>query len=75
LLELNTFSEYDYSPAIDKIMTSLASDNYTAKIGENKHFLLKHSVGSIPHGNEIDVPLNYADYYYLEALSRYKNLK
>ena len=75
LLELNTYSDRDYMPAIDNIMTSLASDDYTAKIGENKHFVLKHSVGSIPHGNEIDVPLNYADYYYLEALNRYKNLK
>ena len=54
-------------------MNSLASPKYTAKLGENKNFLLKHSVGSIPHNNEIDVPLNYADYYYLEALSRYKN--
>ena len=29
-----------------------------------------HSVGSIPHGTEIDVPLNYADYYFPEALKR-----
>ncbi|WP_282134048.1 glycoside hydrolase family 88 protein [Seonamhaeicola maritimus] len=75
LLELNGYSKNDYSKSIEKIMTSLASDEYTAKVGDNKHFVLKHSVGSIPHGNEIDVPLNYADYYYLEALSRYKNLK
>ncbi|TXG38418.1 glycoside hydrolase family 88 protein [Seonamhaeicola maritimus] len=75
LLELNGYSKNDYSKSIEKIMTSLASDEYTAKVGENKHFILKHSVGSIPHGNEIDVPLNYADYYYLEALGRYKNLK
>jgi len=32
-----------------------------------------HSVGSIPHNQEIDVPLNYADYYFLEALLRKKN--
>jgi len=36
---------------------------------------LKHSVGSIPHGGEIDVPLVYADYYYLEALLRFKRFK
>ncbi|SDX62024.1 Glycosyl Hydrolase Family 88 [Lutibacter oricola] len=72
LIELDDFSKNNYQPAIDKIMTSLASDTYTAKVGENKHFILKHSVGSIPHGNEIDVPLNYADYYYLEALVRLK---
>ncbi|GLL56416.1 hypothetical protein KUBF_40790 [Bacteroides finegoldii] len=34
-----------------------------------------HSVGSIPHEAEIDVPLNYADYYFLEALSRKRDLE
>jgi unsaturated chondroitin disaccharide hydrolase len=72
LLELDDFTKESYMPAIDKIMNSLASDAYTAKLGENNNFILKHSVGSIPHNNEIDVPLNYADYYYLEALLRYK---
>ncbi|WP_253256129.1 hypothetical protein [Formosa algae] len=54
------------------MLNALSSNKYRAKIGENKHFLLKHSVGSIPHNNEIDVPLNYADYYYIEALIRAK---
>ncbi|WP_282080410.1 glycoside hydrolase family 88 protein [Aquimarina algiphila] len=75
LLELNKYSQESYSPAIDKIMNSLRSEKYTAKFGENNNFILKHSVGSIPHNNEIDVPLNYADYYYLEALIRCKSLK
>lgn len=75
LLELDTYSEQDFKPAIEKIMGSLKSKTYTADIGKNNHFILKHSVGSIPHNNEIDVPLNYADYYYLEALIRSKNTK
>lgn len=54
----------------DKIMKSLGSKDYTAPVGSNGRFILMHSVGSIPHNNEVDVPLNYADYYYLEALSR-----
>ena len=54
----------------DDIMASLTSEEYTAKVGENGGFILKHSTGSIPHGKEIDVPLNYADYYYIEALKR-----
>ncbi len=41
----------------------------------NAGFILKHSVGSLPHNSEIDVPLIYADYYFLEALLRYKKLK
>ena len=73
LIELDSYTDKSYKPEIDKILKSLASDEYTAKLGENNHFVLKHSVGSIPHNNEIDVPLNYADYYYLEALIRYKN--
>jgi hypothetical protein len=44
-----------------------------ARLGENANFILKHCVGSIPHGSEIDVPLVYADYYFLEALQRYRS--
>ncbi|MDR1454428.1 MAG: glucuronyl hydrolase, partial [Tannerella sp.] len=40
----------------------------------NGNFLLKHSVGSLPHNSEVDVPLTYADYYYIEALLRYRDL-
>lgn len=72
LIELNTFTNGKYELAAAEILKSLASEKYTAKLGGNKHFVLKHSVGSIPHNNEIDVPLNYADYYYLEALVRYQ---
>jgi unsaturated chondroitin disaccharide hydrolase len=75
LIELDGFSQESYRGSIIKIMSALASKNYTAKIGDNKNFILKHSVGSIPHNNEIDVPLNYADYYYLEALLRLKKDK
>lgn len=59
----------------DNIMKSLSSPEYTAKPGENGRFIIKHSVGSIPHNSEIDVPLNYADYYYLEALKRKRDLE
>lgn len=59
----------------DSIMTSLASPAYTAPISENGRFVLMHSVGSLPHNSEIDVPLNYADYYYLEALKRKLDLE
>lgn len=40
----------------------------------NGNFLLKHPVGSIPRDNEIDKPLNYAGYYYLEALKRMRDI-
>lgn len=62
-----------YMNAAGHILKSLSSSEYLAAPGTNENFLLKHSVGSIPHNEEIDVPLVYADYYFLEALLRYKN--
>lgn len=53
---------------------TLSSPEYFAEKGTNGNFLLKHSVGSLPHNSEVDVPLTYADYYYIEALLRYKKL-
>lgn len=47
--------------------------NYMSKSGENKGFILDHSTGSVPQKSEVDVPISYADYYYLEALFRQKN--
>lgn len=75
LFELSEFSEDGeryYSAAV-KTLNSLMSAKYLAKKGTNGNFILKHSVGSIPHGAEIDVPLVYADYYLLEAMIRYRN--
>jgi len=73
LYELSGYGNGEYYRGwADKIMKSLSSPAYRAKLGENGNFLLMHSVGSIPHGAEIDVPLNYADYYFLEALLRSK---
>lgn len=62
-----------YEQAACHLLKSLSSPAYLASPGTNCNFLLMHSVGSIPHENEIDVPLVYADYYYLEALLRYQN--
>lgn len=58
----------------NKVLQTLASPAYRATLGTNGHFLLMHSVGSLPHKAEVDKPLNYADYYFLEALQRKRNL-
>jgi hypothetical protein len=70
----------------DRIMASLSSTAYNAASSDagrdanpsrpvmNGGFLLMHSTGALPMGREIDVPLNYADYYYLEALLRRKRI-
>ena len=77
LLELSTMVQdgqkyFDYA---EKILKSLSSEAYLAAEGENQGFVLMHSTGSLAHGSEIDVPLSYADYYYLEGLQRYMNIK
>ncbi len=59
-----------YREAADKILTSLSSDKYRAPVGENHNFILMHSVGSKPADSEVDVPLIYADYYFIEACMR-----
>lgn len=58
----------------EKQLRTLTSDAYLAEEGSNGGFILKHSVGNFPKGTEVDVPLTYADYYYVEALVRYKKL-
>jgi len=63
---------FDYA---ETLLKNLSGPDYLASPGENQGFILMHSTGSLPHGSEIDTPLNYADYYYLEALKRYMNLK
>ena len=51
-------------------LATLSSPAYFAAPGENGGFVLRHSVGALPHGAEIDVPLVYADYYFVEAMLR-----
>ena len=58
-----------YKHQADKIMHSLGT-TYASRPGENQGFILGHSVGAKPMDSEVDVPLNYADYYYLEARVR-----
>ncbi len=75
-IELSTLTQnskyFDYA---ETILKNLSSDTYLAPIGDNQNFILMHSTDSIPNGFEIDAPLNYADYYYLEALKRYMDVK
>lgn len=57
------------------ILKELSSERYLAKVGENGGFILMHSVGNIHENNETDAPLNYADYYFVEALLKWKSMK
>ena len=61
----------EYRNTAELQIRTLASEQYLAPAGENGNFLLMHSVGNIPAGSEIDVPLTYADYYFLEAIVKF----
>ena len=79
LLELSEYvnpcKSRTYMKIASQQLSSLCSDKYLAEEGTNQNFILKHSVGHMPNRSEIDVPLTYADYYFVEAMLRYKKLK
>jgi unsaturated chondroitin disaccharide hydrolase len=64
-----------YLEAAELMLRSLCSDAYTAPYRSNQGFLLQHSVGNLPGKSEVDAPLSYADYYFVEAMLRYKHLE
>ena len=72
LIELDEYLPgNNYKQKAQVILKNLGA-NYVST--SQKHpFFLDHSVGSMPHDSEIDVPLNYADYYFLEAMTRLEN--
>lgn len=78
LLELQLYVDKNlakiYKDYAASIIRSLSSPEYLADKGDNGFFILKHSTGAASLGSEIDVPLVYADYYFLEALKRYREL-
>jgi hypothetical protein len=78
LFELSQYpgkNNKEYRSVATQMLQSLCSDAYRAKPGENGNFLIKHCVGAKPLKSEVDVPLVYADYYFLEALMRYAAMK
>ncbi|HWB94158.1 MAG TPA: glycoside hydrolase family 2 TIM barrel-domain containing protein, partial [Puia sp.] len=78
LLELSRYThggeKARYRSAAEHILQSLMSPAYLAATGGNGGFLLKHGTGNYPKHSDVDVSLIYADYYYVEALLRYKQL-
>ena len=62
-----------YLDVAEQIIVALSSSTYHAVVGANGGFLLMHSVGNLPGRSEVDMPLTYADYYFVEAMLRYKN--
>jgi uncharacterized protein YyaL (SSP411 family) len=61
----------EYLAVAERQLRSLSSPAYIATVGENGNFILKHGTGHLPAGTEVDVPLTYGDYYFIEAAMRY----
>jgi unsaturated chondroitin disaccharide hydrolase len=78
LLDLQQYVDEDlkksYISYATDILRTLSSDKYLNKVGQNHNFILLHGTGNYPKGSEIDLPLNYGDYYYLEALHKLNKL-
>ena len=78
LYELAEYVDSDratrYRSEADAIVSSLTA-SYTIAPEDGHGFILTHSTGHHPAGSEIDVPITYADYYYLEALMRKRDIK
>jgi rhamnogalacturonyl hydrolase YesR len=77
LLELSQYTDKRsakiYVNVAETILRNLSSEKYKGSVGTNDGFILMHGVGHMPNKTEIDVPLTYADYYFIEAMMRYKN--
>lgn len=62
-----------YFTTATMILKNLSTEKYKAAAGTNGGFILQHGVGHMPNKTEIDVPLTYGDYYFVEAMIRYTN--
>ena len=54
-------------------MQHLCGQDYFMPDMESSPFLIDHSTGSKPGPFEVDVPIIYGDYYFVEALVRRLN--
>jgi len=75
LMHYDTEKRNTYFESARAILDVLGTAEYTAEPGTNNNFLLRYSVGNKPANSEVDVPIIYADYYYVEALLRLRALQ
>ncbi|MFT2010517.1 glycoside hydrolase family 88 protein [Pontibacter sp. 13R65] len=77
LLELSGYSGAKgeaYKSAATQMLSTLATPAYLAKPKSNNNFVLMHCTGHMPNNSEVDVPLNYADYYFIEGMLRLERM-
>jgi unsaturated chondroitin disaccharide hydrolase len=72
---VNEKDRAEYLAVAETILKNLSAAPYKAVSGTNGGFIVQHCVGHMPNKTEVDVPLTYADYYFVEAMRRYKELR
>lgn len=72
--ELNGYAEKKiYLNYANKVLNSLKSKEYILDKSVKAPFILDHSTGNWPNNDEIDSPIIYGDFYFLEAMLRKKH--
>ncbi len=71
LIEDKELAEKYYDSAV-KLLAAISTPEYVS--GDRNDAILTHSTGHHPKGWEIDVPIVYGDYYYLDALLKLKRI-
>ena len=73
LVELYEYTkDKTYLKYSNKVINSLRSPKYMLSKNVEVPFILDHSTGNLPENDEIDAPIVYGDYYFLETLLRLK---
>ncbi|TKD63363.1 glycoside hydrolase family 88 protein [Flavobacterium sp. ASW18X] len=73
--ELHTYTDSPmYKSYANKVLNTLKSKEYILEKSINAPFILKHSTGNWPKNDEMDEPIVYGDYYFLEALLRQQKI-
>lgn len=77
LYELSTFDKENAELHLKRANTIIenVTKSYRSKLYDSKGFLLLHSTGAKILNFEVDAPLVYADYYFLEALLRKQKIE
>ena len=76
LIELSGFSHKKdrYLAFAESTLYSLSSSEYLTDLSSSNNFILLKSTGNKPDNSEVNTSLNYADYYFLESLTRYRSI-
>jgi unsaturated chondroitin disaccharide hydrolase len=77
LLELQLYDQENsetYKKSAENILRTLSEAPYLLAASDATPFIIDRSTGHKPHNSEINVPINYADYYFVEGLYRFSHL-